>query len=95
VYRGELGGVPVAVKVMATGPDAMQGPNEFQAEVTILTKLHHPNIVMLLGSCPEKVRPTSRAQYHATCALSALSSCHLYNVRGLTILYARAGYAGV
>lgn len=31
-----------------------QGPKEFQAEVAILSRLHHPHIVLLIGSCPER-----------------------------------------
>jgi serine/threonine protein kinase len=30
----------------------MQGEAEFHAEVQILSRLHHPHIVLLLGSCP-------------------------------------------
>eukprot|EP00798_Chlamydomonas_sp_ICE-L_P024111 gene24111-9686_t len=50
VYRGDLDGIPV----MEEGPDAMQGYQEFAAEVAILSRLHHPHIVLLIGSCPEK-----------------------------------------
>jgi hypothetical protein len=33
-----------------------QGEKEFAAEVNILTRLHHPHVVLLIGSCPDKVR---------------------------------------
>lgn len=35
-------------------PGGQQGPKEFQAEVAILSRLHHPHIVLLIGSCPER-----------------------------------------
>lgn len=55
MYRGVLDGLPVAVKLLdpaATG--GQQGPKEFQSEVAILSRLHHPHIVLLIGSCPER-----------------------------------------
>ncbi|KAG2438743.1 hypothetical protein HXX76_005288 [Chlamydomonas incerta] len=54
VYRGTLDGIPVAVKVMDCSEGAMQGRNEFEAEVRILSGLHHPHVVLLIGSCPDK-----------------------------------------
>ncbi|GLC46283.1 hypothetical protein PLESTM_001853700 [Pleodorina starrii] len=54
VYRGWLDGIPVAVKVMDTSEDCMQGRSEFEAEVSILSSLHHPHVVLLIGSCPDK-----------------------------------------
>lgn len=35
----------------------VQGLREFESEVSLLSRLHHPHIVLLIGSCPEKVRP--------------------------------------
>ncbi len=32
-----------------------QGLDEFEAEAAILSRLHHPHIVLLIGICPEKV----------------------------------------
>lgn len=54
VYRGVLDGVPVAVKLLEPGGISSQGHKEFSAEVTILSRLHHPHIVLLMGSCPER-----------------------------------------
>nr|GMC57130.1 calcium/calmodulin-regulated receptor-like kinase 2 [Ipomoea batatas]GMC67389.1 calcium/calmodulin-regulated receptor-like kinase 2 [Ipomoea batatas] len=45
------GGV-VAVKVLAT--DSKQGEREFQTEVTLLGRLHHRNLVNLVGYCVDK-----------------------------------------
>ncbi|XP_010559015.1 PREDICTED: phytosulfokine receptor 1-like [Tarenaya hassleriana] len=50
VYRAELSnGVVVAVKKL--DPDAIQGFREFRAEMETLGRLHHPNIVRILGYC--------------------------------------------
>lgn len=54
VFRGVLDGVPVAVKLLDTSGLSSQGPKEFAAEVAILSRLHHPHIVLLIGSCPER-----------------------------------------
>ncbi|KAL2342628.1 hypothetical protein Fmac_003913 [Flemingia macrophylla] len=51
VYRCELDHTPVAVKVLK--PDAVQGRSQFQQEVEVLSSIRHPNMVLLLGACPE------------------------------------------
>lgn len=51
VYRCYLDHTPVAVKVLR--PDAAQGREQFQREVEILSCMRHPNMVLLLGACPE------------------------------------------
>ncbi|GAB4844492.1 hypothetical protein Ancab_037870 [Ancistrocladus abbreviatus] len=51
IYKGLLRHAEVAVKI--PHPDSMQGPQEFQQEVDILSKLRHPNLVTLIGACPE------------------------------------------
>ncbi|XP_031264281.1 U-box domain-containing protein 35-like [Pistacia vera] len=51
VYKGYLDHTPVAVKVLR--PDAAQGRSQFQQEVEILSSIRHPNMVLLLGACPE------------------------------------------
>ncbi|PQM40510.1 U-box domain-containing protein 34 isoform X1 [Prunus yedoensis var. nudiflora] len=53
VYKCSLDHTPVAVKVLR--PDAVNKREEFLKEVEILSQLHHPNIVLLLGACPEIV----------------------------------------
>jgi serine/threonine protein kinase len=35
----------------------LQGPDEFQREVEVLSTLRYPHIVMLMGCCPEKGCP--------------------------------------
>ncbi len=52
VYQGVLdNGVLVAVKVLAH--DNQQGGREFDAEVEMLSRLHHRNLVKLIGICTE------------------------------------------
>ncbi|KAJ6878527.1 hypothetical protein NC652_032139 [Populus alba x Populus x berolinensis] len=51
VYNCYLDHTPVAVKVLR--PDAAQGRSQFQREVEVLSLKRHPNMVLLLGACPE------------------------------------------
>ncbi|KAG5547140.1 hypothetical protein RHGRI_012981 [Rhododendron griersonianum] len=51
VYRCDLDKTPVAVKVLHS--DASEKKNEFMTEIQVLSQLHHPHIVLLLGACPE------------------------------------------
>ncbi|TKY47968.1 U-box domain-containing protein 34 [Spatholobus suberectus] len=51
VYKCYLDHTPVAVKVLR--PDAAQGKSQFQQEIDILSCMRHPNMVLLLGACPE------------------------------------------
>ncbi|XVE97787.1 hypothetical protein REPUB_Repub03eG0048900 [Reevesia pubescens] len=51
VYKACLDHTPVAIKVLR--PDAAQGRSQFQQEVEVLSCIRHPNMVLLLGACPE------------------------------------------
>ncbi|XP_058113492.1 U-box domain-containing protein 35-like isoform X2 [Magnolia sinica] len=51
VYRCYLDHTHVAIKVLR--PDAAQGRSQFQQEVEVLSRIRHPNMVLLLGACPE------------------------------------------
>ncbi|URE00277.1 U-box domain-containing protein [Musa troglodytarum] len=51
VYKCHLDHTAVAVKVLR--PDAAQGRSQFQQEVEVLSCIRHPNMVLLLGACPE------------------------------------------
>ncbi|XVE77153.1 hypothetical protein DITRI_Ditri13aG0038600 [Diplodiscus trichospermus] len=50
-YKCVLRKTKVAVKV--PGKNSFQDPSEFQNEVDDLSKLRHPNLVALIGVCPE------------------------------------------
>nr|XP_043618577.1 U-box domain-containing protein 35-like [Erigeron canadensis] len=51
VFKGTLDNQLVAIKVLR--PDAAQGRSQFQQEVEVLSCMRHPNMVLLLGACPE------------------------------------------
>ncbi|XP_068640230.1 U-box domain-containing protein 33 [Aristolochia californica] len=51
VYRGLLRHTRVAVKVLNS--ESLQGRAEFEQEVDILSRVRHPNLVTLIGTCPE------------------------------------------
>ncbi|KAL8139832.1 hypothetical protein V2J09_005853 [Rumex salicifolius] len=51
VYKGELDNTKVAIKVLR--PDVSQGLVQFKKEVEVLGRMKHPNLVLLLGACPE------------------------------------------
>ncbi|XP_029128851.1 probable serine/threonine-protein kinase PIX7 isoform X2 [Cajanus cajan] len=51
VYKGLLNGMKIAVKQHNSA--GFQGEKEFKAEVNVLSKARHENVVVLLGSCSE------------------------------------------
>ncbi|XP_073150184.1 U-box domain-containing protein 35-like [Henckelia pumila] len=51
VYKCYLDHTQVAIKVLRQ--DAAQGRSQFQQEVEVLSCIRHPNMVLLLGACPE------------------------------------------
>ncbi|KAF7849129.1 hypothetical protein BT93_L1214 [Corymbia citriodora subsp. variegata] len=51
VYKCYLDHTSVAIKVLR--PDAAQGRSQFLQEVEVLSCIRHPNMVLLLGACPE------------------------------------------
>ncbi|KAF9687830.1 hypothetical protein SADUNF_Sadunf02G0133900 [Salix dunnii] len=51
IYKGFLRHTPVAIKML--NPESMQGHAEFKQEVDVLSKLRHPNLVTLIGTCTE------------------------------------------
>ncbi|EOY26252.1 Kinase protein with adenine nucleotide alpha hydrolases-like domain, putative isoform 1 [Theobroma cacao] len=51
VYKCYLDHTSVAVKVLR--PDAAQGRLQFLQEIEVLSCIRHPNMVLLLGACPE------------------------------------------
>ncbi|XP_010470015.1 PREDICTED: probable LRR receptor-like serine/threonine-protein kinase At2g28960 isoform X2 [Camelina sativa] len=53
VYHGSLNGTqPIAVKLLSQS--SVQGYKEFKAEVELLLRVHHVNLVSLVGYCDEE-----------------------------------------
>ncbi|KAK7325098.1 hypothetical protein VNO77_29176 [Canavalia gladiata] len=51
VYKGKLDNTVVAIKALR--PDITQGERQFHQEVNVLSAIRHPNMVQLIGACPE------------------------------------------
>ncbi|CAL4915441.1 unnamed protein product [Urochloa decumbens] len=51
VYRGFLRNTIVAIKMLCS--DNLQGQSQFRQEVVVLSRVRHPNLVTLIGSCSE------------------------------------------
>ncbi|KAA8540268.1 hypothetical protein F0562_024169 [Nyssa sinensis] len=51
VYKAFLEQTAVAIKVLR--PNMSQGQKQFRQEVEVLSCMRHPNMVLLLGACPE------------------------------------------
>ncbi|GAV84931.1 Pkinase domain-containing protein/Usp domain-containing protein [Cephalotus follicularis] len=51
VYKATINHTAVAIKVLR--PNISQGLRQFQQEVEVLSCMRHPNMVLLLGACPE------------------------------------------
>ncbi|CAN1789569.1 Calcium/calmodulin-regulated receptor-like kinase 1 [Linum perenne] len=78
VYKAQMPtGETVAVKVLAT--DSKQGEKEFHTEVMLLGRLHHRNLVNLVGYCSEKGRHILIYVYMSKGSLSS----HLYTGENL------------
>lgn len=53
VYRGRLQGSGQAIAVKQLDRNGLQGNREFLVEVLMLSLLHHPNLVNLIGYCAD------------------------------------------
>lgn len=51
VFRSMLDHTSVAIKILR--PDLSQGQKQFQQEIEVLSSIRHPNLVLLVGACPE------------------------------------------
>ncbi|RVW94688.1 Calcium/calmodulin-regulated receptor-like kinase 1 [Vitis vinifera] len=82
VYKAQMStGETVAVKVLAT--DSKQGEKEFQTEVHLLGRLHHRNLVNLVGYCAEKGQHMLIYVYMSKGSLAS----HLYGKLAINSLY--------
>ncbi|KAJ6683744.1 hypothetical protein OIU85_007439 [Salix viminalis] len=53
VFKGKLESTGQVVAVKQLDPSGIQGDEEFLAEVLMLSLMHHPNLVNLIGFCAE------------------------------------------
>lgn len=53
VYRGYIRHTKVAIKVL--NPESLQNQSDFLQEVDNLSRLRHPNLLTLMGACPESL----------------------------------------
>ncbi|CAE5963931.1 unnamed protein product [Arabidopsis arenosa] len=51
VYKAVLDYTPVAIKILKSG--ITEGLKQFRQEIEVLSSMRHPNMVILLGACPE------------------------------------------
>ncbi|XP_020967294.1 U-box domain-containing protein 52 isoform X2 [Arachis ipaensis] len=51
VFKGVIDNTDVAIK--AVRPDISHGERQFNQEVQVLSTITHPNMVLLIGACPE------------------------------------------
>ncbi|XP_062233073.1 calcium/calmodulin-regulated receptor-like kinase 2 [Phragmites australis] len=71
VYKAVMAtGEVVAVKVLAS--DSRQGEREFHTEVALLSRLHHRNLVNLVGYCVEKGQRILIYEYMSNGSLARL-----------------------
>lgn len=53
LHSAEWTGTPVAAKVLKISNITL---GDLRTEVSVLRRVHHPNVVQFLGACVEKVR---------------------------------------
>ncbi|KAI5067393.1 hypothetical protein GOP47_0017921 [Adiantum capillus-veneris] len=51
VYRGKL---PCSIAIKVLSSDGSQGCHKFRNEIQLLSRIHHPHIVRMLGACFDK-----------------------------------------
>jgi serine/threonine protein kinase len=61
VFKGKWKGVEVAVKRFIKQKLDERRMLEFRAEMAFLSELHHPNIVLFIGTLPPSPTPTSQS----------------------------------
>ncbi|RDY08004.1 Receptor-like kinase TMK3, partial [Mucuna pruriens] len=82
VYKGELEhGTKIAVKRMECGPVSSRALEEFQAEIAVLSKVRHRNLVSLLGY---SIEGNERLLVYEYMPMGALSR-HLFHWKSLNL----------
>lgn len=51
VYKATIDHTPVAIKILKS--EIPDGLKQFQQEVEVLSRMRHPNMVILMGACPD------------------------------------------
>ncbi|GAQ81194.1 hypothetical protein KFL_000730300 [Klebsormidium nitens] len=69
VYRGQLDGAPVSLKLLDL--EGLQDPGEIRRKVEILSRLRHPHVATLLGYSPER----GGCLVYEYCANGSLEDC--------------------
>ncbi|XP_077240913.1 U-box domain-containing protein 52-like [Tasmannia lanceolata] len=53
VFKSNLDHSVVAIKILRSDVTVTQGMKQFQQEVEVLSRIRHPNMVLLIGACPD------------------------------------------
>lgn len=87
VFKGKLNGVMIAVKRRERNLQARRGQEEFLAEINVLTKVRHRNLVTLLGYCDANTEHLLVYEYMSGGTLGD----HLFHIneKGYTFLNSR------
>ena len=82
VYRGRLWGTEIAVKTLRTEELAMDGAtevlNDIRKEVSILSQLRHPNVVLYIGACTSAPNVAICTEWCDRGSLSSILSDHAH-----------------
>jgi len=84
VYRGRLWGTEIAVKTLRTEELAVDGANEvlddLKKEVSILSQLRHPNVVLYIGACTSSPNIAICTEWCDRGSLSSILSDHAQHI---------------
>ncbi|GAM24346.1 hypothetical protein SAMD00019534_075210 [Acytostelium subglobosum LB1] len=90
VYKGTWRGSTVAIKQIKVHDDVTnQALDEFRKELTILSKLRHPNIVLLMAACTQPPNLCFVTEY--LCGGSLYDALHSKKIRMNMPLYKKLG----
>ena len=84
VYRGRLWGTEIAVKTLRTEELGMDSANEvlddLKKEVSILSQLRHPNVVLYIGACTSAPNIAICTEWCDRGSLSSILSDHAQHI---------------